>query len=65
MAGFNISSSDFKKILKQNNYEHVRSNGDHAIFKHRGSGAVISVPQHLNPLIARRLVRENNLVIKK
>lgn len=63
MAGFNISSKNFGKLLVRNGYQLVRCKGDHYIYKHIVSGKVISVPHHLNPIIAQRLVREFNLSV--
>ena len=61
MAGLNVSSKKFGKILKKNGFEFVRCTGDHYVYKHSVSGSVISVPLHLNPIIAQRLVKEFNL----
>lgn len=63
MAGLNVSSKQFGKILKKNGFELVRCSGDHYVYKHSVSGSVISVPLHLNPIIAQRLVKEFKLNI--
>lgn len=60
MAGLNVSSREFGKILKRNGFKLVRQTGDHNIYKD-DKGRLVSVPMHLNPIIAQRLVRENNL----
>ena len=45
----------------------VDINGDHAIYRNDESGRHISIPKNLECVIARRLIKENNLVtnIKK
>ncbi|MBO7696476.1 MAG: type II toxin-antitoxin system HicA family toxin [Methanobrevibacter sp.] len=63
MAGFNISSKNFGKLLLNNGYRVMRQTGSHAIYKNGVSGVVISVPIHLNPIIAQRLIREHNLKV--
>jgi predicted RNA binding protein YcfA (HicA-like mRNA interferase family) len=65
MAGLNVSSKQFGKILERNNFELNRYSGDHLVYKHRTSGAVISVPHHLNPIIAQRLTKEFKLNVSK
>jgi len=65
MAGLNVSSKKFGKILERNNFELTRYSGDHYVYKHRINGAVISVPLHLNPIIAQRLAKEFNLNVSK
>ena len=65
MAGFNVNSKKFGKILEQNNFEFSRISGSHHIYKHRTNGAVISIPIRLNPIIAERLIKQFNLNIKK
>lgn len=65
MAGLNVSSKEFGKILERNNFELNRYSGDHLVYKHRASGAVISVPYRLNPIIAQRLVKEFKLNVSK
>ena len=46
-----FTSREFIKIVKLNGYYYTRSNGDH-----------ISIPNHLECVIARRLIKENNLI---
>ena len=65
MAGLNVSSKEFGKILERNNFELNRYSGDHLVYKHRTTGAVISVPYRLNPIIAQRLVKEFKLNVSK
>lgn len=65
MAGFNISSRNFEKLLMQNSYKLARCKGSHHIYKHRYNGTVIAVPANLNPIIAERLVKQYKLIIDK
>lgn len=65
MAGFNINSKNFGKLLIQNSYELARCKGSHHIYKHRHDGTVIAVPNNLNPIIAERLVKQYKLIINK
>lgn len=52
-------------IVERNGYEYTRCNGDHAIYKKQGAKNTITLTKkkHVNPCIARRLIKENNLVI--
>lgn len=54
---------DFCKMIKRNGFYLKRCNGSHAIYLN-DRGKHISVPWHLNPCIALRLIKENNLKIK-
>lgn len=53
---------EFVKIVKMNGFYYDRSNGDHSIFVN-DKGRHISIPQKLECVIARRLIKENNLNI--
>ena len=53
----------FIKILKNNGYVLVRKRGDHFIYKNK-DGNIISINLKLNPMVARRLIKENELVVK-
>jgi predicted RNA binding protein YcfA (HicA-like mRNA interferase family) len=55
---------EFVKLVRQNGFEYVRSKGSHDIYYNR-QGRHISIPQTLVDVIARRLIRENNLVSKR
>lgn len=57
---------EFIKIVKFNGFYYDRHSGDHAIFVN-DKGKHISIPHHLNSVIALRLIKENNLItdIKK
>ena len=49
-----------RKILKNAGYVHTRTKGSHEMWSKNGN--TISVPSvSLNPMIARRLIKENNL----
>ena len=54
---------EFVKLVRQNGFEYVRSKGGHDIY-YNNKGRHISIPQTLVDVIARSLVRENNLVTK-
>lgn len=53
---------EFLRVLEKNGYYYSRHNGDHHIYVNK-SGRHISVPQRLVEVIARRLIKENNLDI--
>lgn len=54
---------EFEKVLKYNNYEPVRQNGSHKIWNNGEN--TISVPCiKLMAVIANRLIKENNLMVK-
>lgn len=53
---------EFIRIVKSNGFSYNRHNGDHAIYVK--DGRHISIPQKLECVIARRLIRENNLEVK-
>ena len=57
-----FTSREFIKIVKLNGYFYYRSNRDHDIFIN-DNGDHISIPNHLECVIARRLIKENNLII--
>lgn len=51
---------DFVKILKKNAFSLDRTKGSHSIYTN-SEGRHISIPQTLSCVIARRLIKENNL----
>lgn len=51
---------EFIRIVRRNGFSYSRHNGDHAIYVN-DRGRHISIPQKLECVIARRLIRENNL----
>lgn len=56
------TSREFIRMLKKNGYTYSRHNGDHAIYVSE-SKRHISVPQKLECVIARRLIKEYELDI--
>ena len=55
------TSREFIKIVKFNGFYYSRHNVDHAIYVN-DKGKHISIPKNLECVIARRLIKENNLV---
>ena len=55
------TSREFTKIVKFNGFHYDRHNGDHAIYVN-DKGRHISIPKNLECVIARRLIKENNLI---
>ena len=53
---------EFIKIVEFNGFYYDRYNGDHAIYMN-DKGRHISIPKNLKSVIARRLIKENNLII--
>ena len=51
---------EFIKIVRSNGFYYNRHNGDHAIYVN-DEGRHISIPKNLECVIARRLIKENNL----
>ena len=51
----------FIKILRNNNYSLDRQTGSHKIYTN--GKATISIPKKLNPMIAKRLIKENRLEV--
>ena len=58
------STDNFIRMLRKNGYVLVkgRGKGGHSIYKNE-SGNHISVPLKIKAVIARRLIKENNLII--
>ena len=56
------TSREFIKIVEFNGFYYNRCNGDHAIYVN-DRGRHISIPKNLESVIARRLIKENNLII--
>lgn len=54
------TSREFIKIVEYNGFYFSRHKGDHAIYKNK-KGRHISIPKNLECVIARRLIKENNL----
>ena len=55
------TSREFIRIVKFNGFRYIRHSGDHAIYVN-DKGRHISIPKNLECVIARRLIKENNLV---
>lgn len=53
---------DFIKLLRKNGFEFDRTSGDHLIYIN-DKGVHISIPygNEINAMLARRLIKENNL----
>ena len=56
------TSREFIKIVEFNGFYYNRCKGDHTIYVN-DNGRHISIPKNLESVIARRLIKENNLVI--
>jgi predicted RNA binding protein YcfA (HicA-like mRNA interferase family) len=53
---------EFIKIVEKNGYKYARTKSSHSIY-YNEQGKHISIPFHLECVIARRLIKENNLKI--
>lgn len=53
---------EFIKIVVKNGFHYSRHNGDHSIYIN-DKGEHISIPHRLACVIARRLIKENNLIV--
>ena len=53
---------EFIKIVEFNGFYYNRYNGDHAIYAN-DKGKHVSIPKNLESVIARRLIKENNLEV--
>lgn len=53
------TQKEFIRVVKRNGYTYNRHSGDHAIYVK--DGRHISIPHKLESVIARRLIKENNL----
>ena len=56
------TSREFIRIVEFNGFYYRRHNGDHAIYVN-DKGRHISIPKNLECVIARRLIKENNLEV--
>ena len=52
---------EFVRVVVANRFYYDRHNGDHAIYVN-DKGRHISIPKNLECVIARRLIKENNLI---
>lgn len=57
------TQKEFIRILEKNGFRYERHSGSHAIYSKNGRH--VSVPHKLECVIARRLIKENNLNIDK
>lgn len=57
-------TDDFIRMVKKNGYKKIkgRGKGGHSIYQN-GAGNHISIPLKIKAVIARRLIKENNLNI--
>ena len=53
---------EFIRVVEKNGFSYSRHNGDHYIYVNE-SGRHISIPQKLECVIAKRLIKEHNLDI--
>ena len=51
---------EFIRVVEKNGFSYSRHSGDHAIYVN-DNGRHISIPHKLESVIARRLIKENNL----
>lgn len=56
---------EMEKIIISNGYVYIRCTGSHCTYKKEGvaNTIVLARKKHINPCIARRLIKENNLTI--
>lgn len=62
MSRKNYSSREFRHILSNNGYTHIRTSGSHLIYSN-GKNTVVITVQNLNAMICRRLIKENELTL--
>ena len=56
------TSREFIRIVEKNGFYYSRNNGDHSIYVN-DKGEHISIPHRLACVIARRIIKENNLIV--
>lgn len=56
-----MSDRDFVALLKKNGYVIARSNGGHTVWYNAQKKDSITVNTNLNPMVARRIIKEHNL----
>ena len=61
MKAVEYSFRDFTKILRRNGFYLARCRGDHYMFKKGGKN--VTVNRKLNMMVARRLIKENDLEV--
>lgn len=57
------TSREFKRLLIDNGYVYKRTTGDHMIYGN-GKNTISFNIRNLNRMVARRLIKENNLITK-
>lgn len=57
------TQKEFIRIVEKNGFRYERYSGSHAIYSKKGRH--VSIPHKLECVIARRLIKENNLNIDK
>ena len=58
-----FKTREFISILNRNGYIRIRTTGDHGVFSNGRRSIVITVKgKEINRMIARRLIKENNLI---
>jgi predicted RNA binding protein YcfA (HicA-like mRNA interferase family) len=56
-----MNDRDFVRLLKDNGYVVARTSGDHTIYYNAERKDSITVNNKINPMVARRLIKEHNL----
>ena len=64
MNSKDIDFNKFSKMLEENGYSVKRKKGSHYIYGNDKGGTIV-INSHLNRMVARRIVKENNLVSKE
>lgn len=59
------STREFKKILQDNGYSYSRCKGDHATYKNNQGKTITINVVRFKPIVAQRLIKENNLITCK
>lgn len=55
---------EFQKVLMDNGFYLARTHGSHSMWKNDNNHITISIPSvKVNSMLARRLIKENNLII--
>ena len=58
-----LNDREFAHILKRNGYVIARHSGDHTIWYNGEKRDSITVSKNINPMVARRLIKEHQLII--
>ena len=57
-----VNRREANKILKKNGWVHVRSYGDHDIYKHKNYAEIVSIPADVNFIMWQKYVKKFNLL---